>query len=102
MFETKSLKQKESLLQFKLFVNTNAGRTVEVNVVITNPSQEDLDGFFNFVPAMLDTMLSGLPLDDLNLCRVVFSYEFTQLKLLYVLRSDDLPINLYRVERDDC
>lgn len=102
IFEKKSLKQKENLLQFQLFVNSNAGRTIEVNVVITNPSQEDVDGFFHYVPAMLDAMLLELPLDDLDLCRVVFSYKFTQLELLYVLRSDGLPIKLYRVERDDC
>ncbi|MBD2245787.1 hypothetical protein [Nostoc sp. FACHB-888] len=95
--EKKSLKQKENLLQFQFFVNSHAGRRIEVNVVITNPSHNDLDGFFAFVPAMLDTILSGLPVDDLDICRVVFSYEFTQLKLLYVLRSDGVPINLYRI-----
>ncbi|WP_375468116.1 hypothetical protein [uncultured Nostoc sp.] len=100
--EKKSFKQKENLFQFQFFVNSHAGRTIEVNVVITNPSQNDLDGFFTFVPAMLDTMLSGLPVDDLDICCVVFSYEFTQLKLLYVLRSDGVPISLYRIERNDC
>lgn len=105
IFEKKSLKQRENLLNFQffvIFVNSDASRTIEVNVVITNPSQNDLDGFFTFVPAMLDTMLSGLPVDDLDICRVVFSYEFTQLKLLYVLRSDGVPISLYRIERNDC
>lgn len=94
IFEKKSLKHKENLLQFQFFVNSNAGKIIEVNVVITNPSQEDVDGFFHYVPAMLDTMLLGLPLDDLDLCRVVFSYKFTQLELLYVLRSDGLTIKL--------
>jgi hypothetical protein len=102
IFEKKSLKQKENLLQFQFFVKSNAGRTIEVNVVITNPSQEDVDGFFDYVPAMLDAMLLELPLDNLDLCRIVFSYKFTQLELLYVLRSDGLPIKLYRAERDDC
>ncbi|MBD1926327.1 hypothetical protein H6F74_08710 [Trichocoleus sp. FACHB-90] len=97
IFEKKSLKQKENLLQFQIFVKSHTGRTIEVNVVITNPSQNDLSGFFDFVPSMLDTMLSSLPIDDLDVCRVVFSYEFTQLKLLYILRSDGVPI-----KKDDC
>lgn len=95
--EKKSLKQKENLLQFKFFVNSNAGRTIEVNVVITNPSQENVDGFFHYVPAMLDAMLWELPLDNLDLCRIVFSYKLTQLELLYVLRSDGLPIDIHKV-----
>lgn len=101
IFEKKSLKTTENLLQFIFFVNSHAGRTIEVNVVITNPTQNDIDGFFSFVPEMLDTMLSGLPIDDLDVCRVVLSYEFTQLKLLYVLRSDGMPFTLYYQERED-
>ena len=102
IYEKKALKQKENLLQFQLFINSDTGRTIEVNVVITNPSQNDLDGFFGSVPFMLNTTLSRLPLDDLEVCRVVFSYEFTQLKLLYALRSDGVPITLYHIEKDDC
>lgn len=102
IFEKKSFKQKENLLQFQLFINSNTGRTIEVNVVTTNPSQNDLDGFFDFVPNMLDTTLSSLPIDNLDVCRVVFSYEFTQLKLLYALRSDGVPITLDRIEKDNC
>lgn len=102
IFEKKSLKKTENLLQFQFFVNSHSGRTIEVNVVITNPSQNDIDGFFDFAPAMLDTMLSSLPIDNLDVCRVVLSYEFTQLKLLYVLRSDGVPITLYRKESEDC
>ena len=65
------------------------------SIVITNPTQNDVDGFFSFVPEMLDTMLPSLPIDDLDLCRVVLSYEFTQLKLIYVLRSDGMPFTLH-------
>jgi hypothetical protein len=101
IFEKKSLIESERLLQFKFFVDCHFGRVVEVNVVITNPSQQDLDGFFAFVPTMLETMLLDLQLDDLDICRVVLSYEFTQLKLLYMLRSDSVPITLYRIEREE-
>jgi hypothetical protein len=100
IFEKKSLQAGENLLQFKFFTNNHNDRVIEVNVVITNPSQNDLDEFFTFVPTILETMLLELPLDDLDVCRVVFSYEFTQLKLLYALRSDGVPITLYRIERD--
>lgn len=100
IFEKKSLTE-ERLLQFQFFVNSNAGRAIEVNVVITNPSQKDIDNFFGFFSTKLETMLSELKLDNLDICRVVFSYEFTQLKLLYMLRSDGVPITLYRIERDD-
>lgn len=93
------LKAKEQLLLFKFFVNNSAGRTVEVDIVITNPSYEDIDGFFDFVPAMLDTLLPQIPLDDLDLCRVVFSYQFTELKVLYGLRSDSIPVMLYYREK---
>jgi len=95
IFEKKSLKKTENLLQFQFFVNSHSGRTIEVNVIITNPTQNDVDGFFSFVPEMLDTMLPSLPIDDLDLCRVVLSYEFTQLKLIYVLRSDGIPFTLH-------
>lgn len=100
IFEKKSLKQSERLLQFKLFVNTPNNRVVEINVVIKNPSKKDLDGFFIFIPTMLETMLLDLQLDELDICRVVLSYEFTQLKLLYMLRTDSVPITIYRVEKD--
>jgi hypothetical protein len=101
IFEKKSLKQSESVLQFQFFIYNYGGRAIEVNVVITTPSQQDLDGFFTFVPTMLESVLSSLPLDDLDVCRIVFSYEFTQLKILYALRSDGVPISLDRIERDN-
>jgi hypothetical protein len=101
IFEKKSLKKKEDLLQFQFFVNGRSGKTIEVNVVITNPSQNDIDEFFDSVPAMLDTMLSDLLIDNLDVCRVVLSYEFRQLKLLYILRSDGLPFPLYQQEGED-
>jgi hypothetical protein len=101
IFEKKSLTKSERLLQFKFFVDCYTGRVVEVNIVMINPSQNDLDGFFDFISTMLETMLLDLQLDDLDICRVVFSYEFTQLKLLYMLRSDGVPISLYRIGRKD-
>ncbi len=102
IFEKKSLKHKEDLLQLQFFVKSKAGKIIEVYVVISNPSQEDVDGFFDYVPAMLDAQLLKLPLDNMDLRRIVFGYKFTQLELLYALRSDGLPIKLYRAERDDC
>lgn len=99
IYARKRLKEKEQLLLFKLFITSSAGKTVEVNIVITNPSCEDIDGFFNFVPAMLDTMLPQIPIDDLDLCRVVFSYQFAELKVLYGLRSDSIPVMLYYREK---
>ena len=41
-------------------------------------------------------------MDNLDLCRIVLSYKFNQLELLYVLRSDCLPIKLLRTEINDC
>ncbi|MEM6868291.1 MAG: hypothetical protein AAF528_07915 [Cyanobacteria bacterium P01_C01_bin.121] len=101
IFQKKLLKKTENLLRFKFFVKSHAGRTIEINVVITNPTQNDIDGFFSFVPEMLDTMLPGLSIDDLDACRVVFSYKFTQLKLLYVLRSDGVSFTFYSQQRKD-
>ncbi|MFG3817211.1 hypothetical protein [Limnothrix redekei] len=99
IFEKKSLKKTENLLQFNFFVNSYSGRTVEINVIITNPTQDDIDGFFKYVPKMLDVMLPSLPIDDLDVCRVVLSYEFTQLKLLYLLRLDGVPLTSYYLNK---
>ena len=94
IFEKKSSDRKDNLLQFQFFVNTNTGKTVEINVVITNPSQEVLDNFFDSVPTIVEKTLSKIPLENLDLCRIVFSYESMQLKLLYALRLDGVPVNL--------
>lgn len=94
IFKKKSFKQKENILQFQLFLRSHTDKIVEINIVITNPSENDLDGLFAKVPTMLNTMLLDLPIDDLDICRVVFSYEFNELKLLYMLRSDCVPISL--------
>jgi hypothetical protein len=94
IFDKKSLKQNENLLQVQFFIEIPTGKKIEVNLVITNPSKRDVDGLFTIAPSILYTMISSLPLDDLNVCRVVFSYELTEIKLLYMLRSDGVPITL--------
>lgn len=93
-----SARKKENLLQFQFFVRTSSNRVVEVNVVMTNPSQQDLNGFFAYVPHQLDELLSNLRIDELDICQLIFSYEFTKLQLLYVLRSDGVPFNLYQID----
>ena len=92
--EKKTLKNSEYLLQFQLFIKSYQGRTVEVNLVITNPSLKDIDGFFEYSPKILNTTLKSLPIDQSDLCKLVFEYKFTQLKLLYALRSDGVPLTL--------
>lgn len=101
IFEKRPLPPKEKILQFQFFIKSAIGRTIEVNVVITNPSENDIEGFFYYVPNILDERLSNLPLDELDLCRVVFSYEFTQLKLIYALRSDCIPVSMNILEKDE-
>jgi hypothetical protein len=43
-------------------------------------------------------LLSNLQIDELDICQLIFSYEFTKLQLLYVLRSDGVPFNLYQID----
>lgn len=95
IYERKQLEDKEQLLQFQLFVISEAGRPIEINIVLTNPSQKDIDEFFNCGLVILDSVLPRIPLDDLDLCRIVFSYQSTGLRILYGLRSDSIPITFY-------
>lgn len=91
---------KEELLQLQYFVKSDSGKDAEINVVISNPSQEDIEKSFTSLPEELEK-LTELPLDQENICKIVLSYKLSTLNILYLLRSDGIPMSLQVSERNN-
>ncbi len=84
----------EELLQLQYFIKSDSGRDIELNVVITNPSADDIDQSFNSLPEAIENLVGRLPIDINSVCRIVLSYKLSKLKVLYLLRSDGVPLSV--------
>jgi len=89
-----SLKEsKERVLDFQ-FTTIRHEEEIEVHVLLTNPTPEELEAFFSSRFGELDSLMARC--EGLDLVRFVFAYGDGELKCLYVLRKDCLPLQLRR------
>jgi len=87
--------QRERLLVFQ-FTTAVGADLAEVQVVLTNPTPEEIDALFLRGFSDLDSYLSRCAGLD-SAARFVFEYKDGRLESLYVLRSDCVPLRLRRV-----
>jgi hypothetical protein len=88
---------KERVLDFQ-FTTTWQEQTAEVHVVLTNPTQDDLERLFASGFMDVDTFLAKCQGEDL--ARFVFEYREGRLECLYILRGDCVPLQIRRISRD--
>lgn len=68
------------------------GQPLEVHVVVSQPSSRRIQRLFDSGLKTLDDLLSGLPLRDHDIARVVLTYGGDSLALSYVVRGDCVPL----------
>jgi len=83
---------KEQLLVYEWSVSCEDSRVVIVQVILTNPSQEDIDSFhvrgqFDLARVLPEHLRAPLPLAQLT-----YEYENGKLELTYALRTDAVPV----------
>jgi hypothetical protein len=84
----------ERLLDFQ-FTTINKGESVEIHVLLTNPTPQSIEALFSVGLRELDSYLSRC--EELNsVARFVFEYKDGQLECLYALRIDCVPLKLRR------
>ena len=88
----------ECLLVFNPMVEVD-GRLVEVKVILTNPSNEDIDAFFDDGLRKLDQILPKHITDD-SMKRMVYEFEGPEIELKFGVRTDAVPLDP-QVSRSD-
>jgi hypothetical protein len=81
----------ENLLKLELVVQTDQ-QTIEVDVILTNPTSDEIDKFFDKEFNKLDDLISIYHNPDLNLRRLTFEYKNGELKLNFAIRKDGVPL----------
>jgi hypothetical protein len=81
----------ESLFVFKAFVKDGEGFCV-VDVIITDPTDDDLDRFFKHGLHRLDEELEKALKDRRQIQRIVIGVEGREFKIKYGVRSDAVPV----------
>lgn len=89
--------QRERLLVFQ-FTTTKGAEPVEIQVLLTNPTPEEIETLFSAAFGDLDSYLSRCEGLD-SVARYVFEYKDGRLDSLYVLRADCVPLKLRRASR---
>lgn len=90
-------RESERVLDFQ-FTTIWQDRLVEVHVVLTNPTHRDLEMLFRDGFADVDAFIARCQGDDL--VRFVLEYQEGQLRCLYVLRGDCVPLQIRRMGRN--
>lgn len=83
---------KERLLDFE-FTTIWGGDVIEIHVLLTNPTPEDLEALFASRFEAVDAFLS-LCQTGQDWSRFVFEYRSGQLRSLYILRGDCVPLKV--------
>jgi Flp pilus assembly pilin Flp len=81
----------ESLFVFKAFVKDEEGFCV-VDVIITKPTDDDLDRFFKYGLHRLDEELEKALRDRRQIQRIVIEIDGREFKVKYGVRSDAVPV----------
>lgn len=82
--------KRDNLVLFEFYVVQN-GEPMVISVVLTEPSDSDIDAFLTAGLPFLDTHLPTLLQRDEPLRRLAFEFKDRELKLLYGVRKDGIP-----------
>lgn len=81
----------DQLLIFRNITEVN-NNPVEVEVILTNPSEQLISQFISTDIKNLDNILPALLQDQTDIRRIVFEYKDSQLTLSFAVRKDCVPI----------
>jgi len=84
---------RERVMDFQ-FRTTRYGEEIEVHILLTNPTSQDLESFFSSCFGNVDAFLSRC--EGTDLARFVFEYRNGSLECLYILRKDCVPLQVRR------
>lgn len=91
----------EKLLQFQLVIHLDQ-QAIEVDVILTNPSNYDIDKFFDTEFKKLDQLIFLYSNSDIGLRRLIFEYKNGALGLSFALRKDGVPLDTHtEILKDD-
>lgn len=80
----------EQILDF-CFLIKHGERNMEVHLLVVSPSEEKLNSLLASEFRLLDKVLMSLPINQLDIVKVVFEYEDEQISLLYAVTADCVP-----------
>ncbi len=81
----------EALLVFCFLVSTD-DHYIEVEAVLSNPTDEDIDAFFASGINQLDPFVSRYFEPNIGLRRMTAEYANKELKLMFCVRKDAVPM----------
>lgn len=84
-------KNHESLLIFRFWVSFEE-HCIEVETILTNPMYEDIDAFFESGIRQLDPLVSQYFDSKAELRRMTAEYKNNELKLMFGVRKDGVPM----------
>lgn len=90
--------EQDKLFKFHSTILIN-GRSVDVDVIMTNPSPADIDSFFDSGINELDHLISHY-LNDPSVARIVLDYQSRSLQIKFGVREDCAPLSWHVVNHD--
>ncbi len=84
---------KENLLVFEFFI-LNSSHPLVAKVILTNPDSKDIDAFFDRGLNQVDRAMTRLSDTNDDLRQIVFEYSRNELRTLYGVRKDAVPLFL--------
>lgn len=91
IFKKPKVEGQEKLFTFDTTI-TSGKKYINVEVIITNPTSEDIQKFFDEGIRELDQVIPGYFLGENNIKRIVFEYKTDNLKLKFALLKNGIPI----------
>lgn len=86
----RSSRPSEQLFCFQAYLD--AGSMIEVEVIMTNPSDEDIDDFMTYGLEKLDQIVPKYLNTDMSLRRMVLEFKRKELILIFGVRDDAVPL----------
>jgi len=92
MYTTPGEDQPDSLLIFDLDVPDRQQRSLLIEVVLTNPSGNDIESFFSGGFDELDRILPPFYLSRLHPKKIVMNYRDGRFRVLYAIQEQGIPM----------
>lgn len=91
LFGNKKQRAKDSLLVFQFTLPVH-GAMMNAEVILTNPTSEDIEAFFQNGIKLLDQVTPGYSMSQNDLRRIVFEFSGGNLHLRFGVRKDAVPL----------
>ncbi len=91
IFRNKKIEEKEKLLSFEFTIEKN-GNIINVEIILTNPKDEDIENFLETGLKSIDTILPKYFNSEIGLKKIVLEYSNNSVKVNFGIRKDAVPI----------